>query len=403
MNSDRLMDDFLPPIARNYRVERSARFDEDGDVLRESTKLGCYYDMLQMLNNPDSSDMTFMCQDGVKVYTCRLLKVPKIKVKVERAKNMLTNGMAESQQSEVVLHEITSPVLLLILEYIYTGWIMLESFERRAKVYLSRTPEACWKTMLQTIRGARFFLLQTVEDLMIQHLVRIVKLDAKFKRKPRPNQVVKAALRLSYAAEVMASVGDDDKDSSDLRFICNSQMKILQLGNDTEGPGSVSDNLGSFSARGFQFFLQNSQNLKENDNRTLSIDEYQRLRQVVLWCATQALEHGQLEDLTLPTAKCARSLVNTDADPGLSDVLVPPSAAFSKAWESVKVALTEKLTTMFLSMVDLKRIHPEILIYVIEDLGIFPSNVLESVFRVQALPRARLEKEIRRLRLQTSS
>ncbi|PTQ26491.1 hypothetical protein MARPO_1380s0001 [Marchantia polymorpha] len=171
MNSDRLMDDFLPPIARNYRVERSARFDEDGDVLRESTKLGCYFDMLKMLNNPDSSDMTFMCQDGVKVYACRLLLVSRSSV----LRNMLTNGMAESQQSEVVLHEITSPVLLLILEYIYTGWIMLQSFERRAKVYLSGTPEACRKMMLETIRGARFFLLQTVEDLIIQHLVCIVK------------------------------------------------------------------------------------------------------------------------------------------------------------------------------------------------------------------------------------
>ncbi|KAG6543333.1 hypothetical protein Mapa_015247 [Marchantia paleacea] len=368
--------------------ERFARFDIDYPILRKSAYSGLTSDILKMLNNPDSSDMTFMCQDGVKVYACRMLLVSRSSM----LRNMLTNGMAESQQSEVVLHEITSPVLLIILEFIYSGWIKLHSIQKHAAAYASETPVANWKMMLETIRGARFFLLKTVEDIIIQKLWT----DAKSLDEPQP-QVAKAALRLSIATEFMASVGDDNTKSSDLRVICIKLVKILQLRNDTEGLGSVSDNLGSFSERAFQFFLQNSQNSKDDDG-TLSIDEYKRFRQVVLWCATQALEqHGQLADLTLPTAECARSLLNTDADPLVFDALLTPLAAFSHAWEHVKVALTGKLTSttleQLLSMIDLKRIHPELLIKVIENLGIFPSNVFESAFRLQALARSRLEKE----------
>ncbi|KAL2633072.1 hypothetical protein R1flu_004551 [Riccia fluitans] len=369
--------------------ESFTRLDINYAILRKSAYSALTQDMLKMLNNPDSSDMAFRCQDGVKVYACRMLLVSRSSM----LRNMLTNGMAESKMSEILLQEIPSPVLLIILEFLYTGWIKPNSIQKQAALYAAESPVPYWKIMLEIVRAARFFLLKSVEDIIIQKLWS----EAKSLVEPE-TQVAKAALRLSIATDFMASVGDDSSSSSDLRVICLKLVKVLQSRNDTEGPGTVSDNLDSFSERAFQFFLQNSRSNRDNDG-TLTIEEYKRFRQVILWCATQCLEPGgQLTEINVPTADCALSILKADVDEAdVDSVLTPRSIGFSVLWERVKGTLESKLTTtsldQLLSAIDLNRIHPELLIRVIEKLNIFPTCTLAKTFRVQALARSRLEKE----------
>ncbi|CAM6117154.1 unnamed protein product [Calypogeia fissa] len=108
------------------QVKDSAVAEEKSDVLKcaEDAQVLASADLLcnlrLMVNKPDFSDVMFLCSDGKRVYASRILLAGRSEV----LKSMLMNGMAESGLSEIKLPEISSPVLLVVFEFLYTGTLL---------------------------------------------------------------------------------------------------------------------------------------------------------------------------------------------------------------------------------------------------------------------------------------
>jgi hypothetical protein len=99
-----------------------------------------------MVNNPEFSDVIFLCSDGKPVRAARMLLAARSNV----LKSLLMNGMAESSAKEINLPEVSSPVMLSVLEFLYTG--NLQDY----------APEN-WKVGLEVIIASQFFLLPELE------------------------------------------------------------------------------------------------------------------------------------------------------------------------------------------------------------------------------------------------
>jgi len=77
-------------------------------------------DFARLLNNPDMSDVVFVVE-GQKVPAHRFI----LKVRSEHFRAMFSNGLKESRDSEVVLHDTEYVPFMACLEFIYTGHVKI--------------------------------------------------------------------------------------------------------------------------------------------------------------------------------------------------------------------------------------------------------------------------------------
>lgn len=77
-------------------------------------------DFARLLNNPDMSDVVFLV-DGKKVFAHRFI----LKVRSEHFRAMFSNGLKESRDSEVVLHDTEYVPFMACLEFIYSGQVQI--------------------------------------------------------------------------------------------------------------------------------------------------------------------------------------------------------------------------------------------------------------------------------------
>ncbi|ELR17918.1 BTB/POZ domain containing protein [Acanthamoeba castellanii str. Neff] len=77
-------------------------------------------DFARLLNNPDLSDVTFVVE-GRKVPAHRFI----LQVRSEHFRAMFSNGLKESRDSEVVLHDTDYVPFMACLEFIYSGQVKI--------------------------------------------------------------------------------------------------------------------------------------------------------------------------------------------------------------------------------------------------------------------------------------
>src|SRR5437763_10880356 len=83
-------------------------------------------DLKLLVNNPKYSDIEIVCQDDKKLHACRAI----LAARSEVFDKLLYNGMKESYENEISFPKINSSGMEIILEYIYTGSIKEESFNK---------------------------------------------------------------------------------------------------------------------------------------------------------------------------------------------------------------------------------------------------------------------------------
>ena len=74
-------------------------------------------DAQKMINNPQYSDLVFLCKDGIRIYALRLFLAARSKYFC----SMFLSEMKESQLPEVILQDVSSTEMLAVVEYLYTG------------------------------------------------------------------------------------------------------------------------------------------------------------------------------------------------------------------------------------------------------------------------------------------
>lgn len=297
-------------------------------------------DLRNMYNNPEFSDVTFLCQDGGRVHASRLFLAARSSV----LKSMLTNGMAESRMSEIELKEMSSSVLSSVLEFLYTGSI--------------DGALLTWRRAFEVIMAARYFLLESLEATVWAFLTNTMTKQGV--------TLVEAARRLSVALEFSAL-----RDSSRSRIL-QELVRILHCEN-----GHDVSHYRSLSEAAIRYILKKTK-LKEDGGITFSA--YLRFRQIAVWCASQLdPPQDQLLSSCLPVRQSLCALLQS-ADKDME------SQCMDERLDVFKHDLATAVEP-WLSMVNLRQLHPGLLIKIIEPLNILPPSLLMDILKYHALQR----------------
>ncbi|CAG8650535.1 uncharacterized protein OCT59_000957 [Rhizophagus irregularis] len=104
-------------------------------------------DLRLLINNPKYSDVEILCEDEKKLYGCRAI----LAARSEVFDRLLYNGMKESYDNKISFPKINSAGMEIILEYIYTGSVKVESLK---------------KDIIEAFYAADYFQLSDLQDFI---------------------------------------------------------------------------------------------------------------------------------------------------------------------------------------------------------------------------------------------
>ncbi|CAM6097909.1 unnamed protein product [Calypogeia fissa] len=299
-------------------------------------------DLRRMINNPKFSDIIFLCQDRVPVHASRLLLAARSPIFMREVHN---------KEREFSVPDISSSTMLSIFEFVYTGTMIEHAPASFTKAY-------------EVIRAAKYFELGAMEELVREFLTN--------KSTDIDDDRTKDALKLSLALEC-GTVGAAILDTYVLT-LNYGQLEPAQL----EG----------LSEKAFTYFLRRTQQSMTSDPEMVSFREYLRFRHIILWCLTRVCpdDAARIAKLCLPDAKAAAHLLREERE---TPFLPREYTALPEANYVKNILVRRKqsaiLLQSLLTMVDFRRIHPELLDTVVEPLNLAPAEQMEAAFRFQAL------------------
>ncbi|CAM6117158.1 unnamed protein product [Calypogeia fissa] len=321
---------------------------EEAQVRASAELLG---NLRLMVNKPAFSDVVFLCSDGKRVPASRLLLTGRSEV----LKSMFMNGMAESSLSEIKMPEISSPVLLAVFEFLYTGTLF------------DHQPQD-WRVACEVILASRFFLLPDLEMITrnFMHSLTSAVVD----------DLPRAAAMLTEAVAMKSLCDETDVNLMELVTILSSNW-------------SESVYIKSLSENGVDYVLRNSGGNCEHDGK-FSFEEYLRFRQVIRWWLYQNQfgSHGTEKLLTIiaPDVEEALSLCrNPDK---CERIQCPPEddTCLVHDWNCWRVDEASRNAAMrLMSNIDCRRIHPALLAKVVEPLEVISAVDILNCFRFHAL------------------
>ncbi|CAM6117152.1 unnamed protein product [Calypogeia fissa] len=314
---------------------------------------GLLQNLRLMLNEPSFSDVVFLCNDGKRVHASRMLLAGRSEV----LKSMCMNGMQESSQSEIKMPAISSPVLLAVFEYLYTGTLM--TYEPQS-----------WRIICELLIASRFFLLSNLEMITrkLMHLQTSAVTD----------DLQKAACMLTEAVSLKPPCHEIDEPLTDLVTILSSNWY------DSEYVKSLSEDA-------FDYLLKDRRGSYVADDRP-SFEEYLRFRQVIRWWIYQ-IDYGscaaeELLAFIAPDENGALSLcINSDDFKGVEN---PPEDAkgLAQDWNRLQAQeASRKSALRLVSNIDCLQIHPALLVKVVEPLKVISAQETLDSFRFHALRR----------------
>ena len=107
-------------------------------------------DLRLLINNPKYSDIEILCGDKKKLYGCRAI----LAARSEVFDRLLYGGMKESYEKQISFPKINSYVMMIMLEYIYTGSIKKESLTK--------------DNIVEAFYVADYFQLSDLQNLIIK-------------------------------------------------------------------------------------------------------------------------------------------------------------------------------------------------------------------------------------------
>ncbi|KAL3688088.1 hypothetical protein R1sor_014397 [Riccia sorocarpa] len=127
----------------------------------------------QLINNVELNDVTFICEDGLRVHGCRVL----LAAGSAFFKRLLVGEMLEARDSNVPLPTVPSSVLILVMKFLYTEKLLPEDLDPSVSTDSTSSiqgdhpsPPLDWNFLLKVIGTARFLMLDNLEKVIIDQL-----------------------------------------------------------------------------------------------------------------------------------------------------------------------------------------------------------------------------------------
>ncbi|CAM6117160.1 unnamed protein product [Calypogeia fissa] len=342
----------------------SAVADEMSDIVKcaEEAQVQASADLLcnlrLMVNKPAFSDVVFLCRDGNRVHASRILLAGRSEV----LKSMFMNVMAESGLSEIKMPGFSSPVLLAVFEFLYTG------------ILLDYQPRG-WAVACEVILASRFFLLPHLQMITRKFMHTLTSAVGK--------DLPKAATMLTEAVAMRAFLEEE------------TDVNLKELVTILSSDWSDSVYIRNLSEDALDYLLENSGGTCEDDGK-LSFEEYRRFRQVIRWWIWQS-DFGSraTEELLTVVAPDEEEALFLCRNPDDYENDCPEADAARHArdmdyWRENKEA--KKSAMRLMSNIDFRWIHPAILATVVEPLKVVTSKEILGSFRFHALRRPMIFK-----------
>jgi hypothetical protein len=161
--------------------EKHPALGEQSKDVRDETSVKLIASLRKMVNNPEFSDVVFLCGDGKQVRASKI----HLAARSEVLKSLLMNGMAESNAHEIDFPKVSSPVILSVLEFLYTG------------DFLDYAPEN-WNLGWEVIIASQFFLLPDLEVIASKYRSKFISSVA--------GDLPKLGMMLNEALELKSSL-----------------------------------------------------------------------------------------------------------------------------------------------------------------------------------------------------
>ncbi|KAL3680836.1 hypothetical protein R1sor_023792 [Riccia sorocarpa] len=313
-------------------------------------------DLRHMGSIPERSDVvTFICQGGEQVEASRMLVV----AQSEFLRSLLSNGMAETEQSEVTLPEVPLDAFLLVLNYLYTAELWEQDLKFSDEVATETdlveyelakiAPFSLdWSFMFRAIGAAEFLLLNELECLLVTRLSVDLPRQILVYTEEVLNQVTKRFT-------VLCNFLDEVQDSSCRRYLYIIGLHLLKI-------------------------------MSEHD---LSL---------IRWCSTTATDgtddssDGGVHPPWLPDPKRAMSLLMNYAEK--KQFFVQAQCYTSELRAEFVARIRKDHFEALKGTINLGHIHPELLIHVVEPLQLFSSSEMGEVLRDQLLKASKWRRQL---------
>ncbi|KAL3689335.1 hypothetical protein R1sor_015644 [Riccia sorocarpa] len=350
-----------------------------------------------MVDNLEFSNVTFVCEDGIRVHAVRQL----LAGRSPYFKHLLVGEMTESRSSSVELPTVSSSVLILVLKFLYTGKLIPGDFggsltSRVLPCALGdERVRSDWNLVVKAVAAARFFMLDHLEKVLVDRLQDDVTQEKFLGEEESLTQFVKRfSILHEYPTLWAAGV-----EGNPFEALTGSMAEALR--NHELIPATLS----GFSEAAFCNYLQKAKEpvgdvgwFATSPFRALVLDDYLRLRQILTWCtgtneggALQVLEGVPLEDLDrtcLPGPEIAIDLIDKVEDDSSCTEF-----DFSRGRASFMSKIAKGPLKHLLNYVDLTCIPPGLLCNVIEPLEILEPVELAKILRTQVMRNSRWIRE----------
>ncbi|KAL3689433.1 hypothetical protein R1sor_015742 [Riccia sorocarpa] len=347
-------------------------------------------DYRKMVNREELSDITFVCENGVRVHACRMM----LAARSSFFRGMLLGGMSGSGNSDVELPKVSSSVLILVLKFLYAGKLVPEdlhpSTSKRVPVFdvygLERNYlQLDWSFLVKVIVAARFFLLdRKLEKLIVDKLRRDME-GALFTDDPEDgiteDEMILIARNFSALHEhpsLWAGEEEDNPLKAISSLIANTLIKFPDLELST---------LSHFCEAALLSYLKET---RSSDHRTgvfLQLDEYVRFRLIISWCvAFYGLENClELDRTCLPCLGVALWYLQTTRWKTSEFERSVAQFNFSEGRAEFVNSIPKTRLQPLLKLVDLSLIPRELLCKVIQPLGIIKSEYFAEILSAHSV------------------
>ncbi|CAB5356730.1 uncharacterized protein OCT59_000998 [Rhizophagus irregularis] len=281
-------------------------------------------DLSLLINNQKYSDLEILCEDEKKLYGCRAI----LAARSEVFDRLLYNGMKESYETKISFPKINSAGMKIVLEYTYTGSIKIESLTK--------------DNIIEAFYAADYFQLPDLQDFIMNT----------FKNTLEKN------CDENYSPELLSKLAGNMPFTEDniLLNLLVETVAIIPL-NTIE--------FGRLSITGLRYLLS----CTHEKETPFATSEYEVFR------------YGAI----LAAKKVSNEAYNTLMEqlPTLEQIQENPVQTKNKIIaDHQKVA---KELEPLVKLIDFRRIKGQILVNIIEPLGITPIEIILNVYRYNML------------------
>ncbi|RIA95690.1 concanavalin A-like lectin/glucanase domain-containing protein [Glomus cerebriforme] len=285
-------------------------------------------DLKLLVNNQRYSDIEILCEDGVKLYANRAL----LAARSEIFDGLLYNGMRESFDNKISFPEISSSVMEIVLEFLYTGCDL--------KDYLTHD------NIIELYHAADYFQMFDLRNSIIKIVDDI--LNTNLKQSCAPELLTRAITKMSASA---------DCEFIDLLIESVAKINLESIGFDR------------FSLKALLCLLSHTQN---NKMIPFATPEYTVFRYSLIRVTDQISKDASsiLEIYLPPLSKISGHPIQVDTvdDPKFVEI---------------RSEIIQMFTPLF-EYIEFWRIDAKILHYIIEPLEIIPKDIMFEIYRTIA-------------------